>query len=153
MKWNEIKTQSDVDYLMKEFGGFHDSCIREAHIWTDTWVNPDLSMSISSELDVSMRLHIQRQYRDPIAIELFFEEITRINLVPAPENCDAVIISTTIIFSNGLIYWATVDNWNPDNIDYNDNTWISAKKLKWRKVDDWIGPILQYGLKEANGNK
>ncbi len=152
MKWNEIKKQSDVDYLMKEFRDFHDSCIREAHIWTATWVNQDLSMSISPELDVNMRLHIQRQYTDPIAIELFFEELTRFNLVPAPENCDAIIITTTMIFRNGLIYWATVGNWDPEKIDCNDYTWISAKKLKWRGIDNWIGPTLQYGLKETNGN-
>jgi len=48
---DEIKTQSDIDALMKRFGGFHDSCIREAHIWTGYWVSPDFSMSVSQDLD------------------------------------------------------------------------------------------------------
>lgn len=148
MEWHEIKTQSDTDYLMERFGGFHDGCIREAFIWTETWVNSDLSMSISPKLDVSMRLHIQRQYRNPMAIELFFEEVTRINIVPKPENCDATILAATIVVRDGLIYWSPFRNWDPSMVDSNVETWVCAKKLKWREVDHWIGPSLQYGFKK-----
>lgn len=152
MNWHEIKSQSDADHLMERFGSFHDGCIREVHIWTDTWVNPDLSMSISPGLDVSMRLHIQRQYRNPMAIELFFEKVTRFNLVPTPENCDSIIIAATMIVRDGLIYWAPLGNWDHTIANCDNDTWVSGKKLRWREVDNWIGKNVHYGFKnEING--
>jgi hypothetical protein len=82
MEWEEIKTQADANALMEVFGNFHDSCIREAHLWTDHWVSPKLSMSCCGHLDNKIRFLIQRQYKNPSAIELFFEHVTRFNLVP-----------------------------------------------------------------------
>jgi hypothetical protein len=145
MSWKEIKTQADADDLMARFGGFHDGCIREAHIWTDSWVSPDLSMSVGINLDTRVRFHIQRQWKDPMAIELLFEEVIRFNLAPSPENCDSTIIYATLIVRDGSILWAPTGNWDHDHPDCNFYTWISARKLKWREVDSWIGEKLRYG--------
>ncbi len=38
MDWNKIQTESDIKAIMELFGGFHDCCPREAHIWTETYV-------------------------------------------------------------------------------------------------------------------
>ena len=148
MNWQEIKTQADADALIVRFDGFHDSCIREAHIWTDSWVSPDLSMSVGVNLDTRVRLHIQRQWKNPMAIELLFEEVTRFNLAPSPEDSDSIINYVTMIVLDGSIYWASARNWDPDNPDCNSYSWISARKLKWREVDGWLGEALQYGPKE-----
>ena len=45
--WQALTSQADLDQLMNIFGGFHDGCIREAHAWTEHFVNPGLSMSCS----------------------------------------------------------------------------------------------------------
>ena len=59
MEWNEIKTQSDADELMDQFGGFHDACIREGHFWTGTYVSEDLSMAPGIGLETNIKFHIQ----------------------------------------------------------------------------------------------
>ena len=147
MDWSEINTQADADALMTVFGGFHDACIREAHLWTDHWVSADLSMSCSGDLDNRIRLLIQRQFVNPSAIEMFFEEVTRFSLVPTPENYDSVIFEATLLVRDGSVFWSPEGNWNPEDPDRDAVTWISARCCRWRAVD-WMGEPLHYGPKD-----
>jgi hypothetical protein len=149
MEWKKINTQADANAFMDIFGGFHDGCIREAHLWTDHWVSNDLSMSCPGDLDNRIRFLIQRQFKNPSAIELLFEEVTRFNLVPTPENYDSIIYEATLLIRNDNIYWSTDRGWSPDAANRDARTWISAKKLRWREVD-WLGEDLRYGPNEKN---
>ncbi|HEV2969970.1 MAG TPA: hypothetical protein VGY55_08265 [Pirellulales bacterium] len=142
MDWKEIKSQADADALMGVFGGFHDSCIREAHLWTGHWVTPELRMRCVS--DNHLRVLFQRQFTNPSAIELIFEYVTRFNLVPAPENYDSIILAATLIVRDGDIFWSPVDDWTRAKLNNDEFTWVSAKKLRWREVD-WLGKELRYG--------
>lgn len=144
MDWKNISTQDDADRLMKIFGEFHDACVREAHLWTDHWVDRDLRMACGYNLDNRIRFLIQRQFQNPSAIELLFDEVTRLNLVPSPENYDSIIFDATILVQEGTIYWSLEGGWRPDRLDRDDATWVSAKKLCWREVD-WLGEELHYG--------
>jgi hypothetical protein len=144
MEWEEIKTQANADVFMEVFGNFHDSCIREAHLWTDHWVSRDLSMSCSGHLDNKIRFLIQRQSTDLSAIELIFEYVTRFNLVPSPENYDSIIFDATLLVQDGNIFWSPESDWSPEKQNRDEFTWVSARKLRWRKVD-WLGEELRYG--------
>jgi hypothetical protein len=142
-----VATQADADALMDLFGDFHDGCIREAHLWTDHWVAPDLSMSCPGHLDNRIRFLVQRQFRDPSAIELLFEEVTRFNLVPAPENSDSIIDSASLLVQGGVILWSPDEYWKPDDPRRDDSTWIAAGKLYWHEVA-WLGEDPRYGPRE-----
>jgi hypothetical protein len=144
MDWNEVKTPADAAALIKVFGGFHDACIREAHLWTEHYVRSDLHMTCSPGLDNRIRILIQRQFKNPSAIELLFENVTRFNLVPTPENYDSIILAATLLVQDSNTFWSPVGDWTPDQPDRNEFTWISAKKLRWRDVD-WLGKKLWYG--------
>jgi len=133
--------------LMRLFGDFHDNCIREAHLWTGHWVSSDLSMVCPAHLDTRIRFLIQRQFEGPSAIELLFEEVTRFNLVPSPEDYASIIFSATLFVEDGLIFWSPEGNWRPNDPERNDSTWISARTLRWREVP-WLGEELRYGPKE-----
>ena len=146
MDWKKIETQGDADMLMELLGHFHDSCIREAHLWTSHWVSPTLSMSCSGDLDTRISFLIQRQFKNPSAIELLFEEVTRFNLVPTPDNYDSIIYSATLLVKDKIIFWSPEADWNPAEPKRDDDTWISAMKLSWREVD-WLGEDLRYGPK------
>ena len=144
MKWEQIKTQADADSLMDVFGNFHDSCIREAHLWTEHWVSPELSMSCPGHLDNRIRFLIQRQFNNPSAIELCFEYVTRFNLVPSPENFDSSISSATLLVQDGSVFWSPEGDWRPEKSSRDEFTWVSARALRWRVVD-WLGEELRYG--------
>jgi len=152
MNWNWIKTQADADALMERFGDFHDGCVREAHFWTDHWVSHDLAMSCPGNLDNRIRFLVQRQFRNPAAIELLFEEVTRFHLVSAPENYEAIIFSATLAVRDGTVFWSPDGDWSPDSPRRDDCTWISANHLRWREVD-WLGEELHYGPKEQDSTE
>lgn len=147
MEWKDVKTQADADALMEVFGDFHDSCIREAHLWTEHWVSPELYMSCAPHLDNKIRFLIQRQFKNPSAIELLFEEVTRFNLVPSPENRESIILAATLLAQGGNVLWSPEGDWDPDKASRDNYTWVSAKKLRWREVD-WLGNELRYGPKD-----
>jgi hypothetical protein len=150
MDWKEIKTQAEADTLMAIFGDFHDGCLKEAHLWSDHWVSPDLSMSCPGNLDNRIRLLVQRQFKNPSAIEMLFEEeVTRFNLVPTPENYDTIIFSATLLVRDGSVFWSPDEDWRPDKPGRDESTWISARRLRWREVP-WMGEKLRYGPKEED---
>lgn len=145
MNWIPLTTQVELDALLLRFGNFHDGCIREAHIWTETYVMEDLKMHPPGHLDTRIRLLVQRQWRDPSAIELLFEEVTTFHLVPPPENYMDIILDATLILEGDTIYWANWDPWHPSAPNRDQGTWIGARKLSWRDASDWMGPDLRYG--------
>ena len=98
MSWSVIKNQGDAASFMTLFGGFHDGCLREAHLWTGHWVPKDLSMTCSDSLDNCIRILVQRQFKDPFAIELLFGEVARFNLVPSPKTTNLSFLKTSFWF-------------------------------------------------------
>jgi hypothetical protein len=100
MSWNELRSEEDIETLMAAFGGFHDSCIREAHLWTGHAVHDDLSMSV--EPWVCARILIQRQFRNPSAIELLFAGVMDFLLTSPPLNYDADIYEAELTLEEGF---------------------------------------------------
>ncbi len=149
MTWVEVTNQADLDGLMNTFGAFHDACIKEMHLWTESYVDSDLFMSCPPHLDTHVRLLIQRQFEDPSAIELLFDEVRRINVVPSPDNYDSIIFDATLLFTEDVFYWADAGRWLPDQEDSMNTTWIAANKLKWRDASEWMGEELRYGPQET----
>ncbi|MEE8106718.1 MAG: hypothetical protein V3T86_14390 [Planctomycetota bacterium] len=141
MTWHQIHQQEHADALMRVFS-FCDACLREVHLWTGHWVSKDLSMSCDSENRI--RLLVQRQCRNPSAIEMLFEEVTRFNLVPPLLSQDSIIDGAVLLVREGTVYWSPDDEWSPDLAARDESTWLSAKKLRWREVD-WLGEQLRYG--------
>lgn len=143
--WNELRSQSDLDGLLRLFGGFHDGCLREAHVWTEHFVTPDLHMHCSPELDTAARLLIQRQAHSPSAVELLFEQVTMLHLKPSPPNYDSIIFGATLLCRDDTFYWSDTEDWHPEQEGSSDATWIGCKKLSWRDASEWMGAELRYG--------
>lgn len=143
MEWRQVRNADDIEKVMKVFGYFHDSCLKELHMWSEHFVDNKLSMNVSSGLDHRVRILFQRQARNPSAIELMFEQVTEMHILPSPENYDSIICSASFIFEEGLFYWAADSSWKPENME-KKVSWISSKAVKWRDVSDWMGGELRY---------
>jgi hypothetical protein len=146
MEWKELKDNNDIDNFIDAFGGFHDSCLKELYMWTESYVDENLSMGMSADLDTNVRILFQRQCSNPSAIELLFEGVTQFHIVPSPINHDRIIYEAKLILHEGLFYWAVGDEWEPNNFNQGTNSWISARNLKWRDVSLWMGKRSRYGL-------
>lgn len=106
MEWKKLQNTDDVENMLKIFGYFHNSCLKELHMWNEHFVDDDLSMSVSGYLDHKVRILFQRQARNPSSIELMFEQATQMHVLPGPENYDSIIHKATFLFQSGLFYWA-----------------------------------------------
>ncbi|MFF2589135.1 hypothetical protein ACFVSS_14775 [Peribacillus butanolivorans] len=148
MNWIELKEESDIKDLLERLGYFHDGCLREMHMWTGTYVNEDFSMTVPGELDTNVKMLFQRQYSNPSAIELLFESVTGIHIIPTPENYDSIIRDAIILKSDDNFYWADDYNFQPEKGIENGVSWIAAKKLKGREANDWMGKQNRYGENE-----
>lgn len=148
MTWNALSSQSDLDALLKLFGGFHDGCLHEAHIWTEHSVDSEMRMSVSGDLDTRVRLLIQRQWRDPSAIELLFEQVVTFHLQPSAANYDSIIYEATLLHDGDTFYWADEGGWSPMGEARDRCIWIAGKRLSWRDASRWMGPELHYGAAE-----
>ena len=145
MSWIEVSSQADLDALMDTFGRFHDGCLKEMHMWTESYVDKDLSMSCPFHLDTHVRLLIQRQFETPSAIELLFDGVMHINVAPSQDNYDSIIFDATLLFQDSIFYWADVRNWSPNQEDSASATWIGGSNLKWRDASEWMGESMRYG--------
>jgi hypothetical protein len=152
MTWIEVTSQADLDRLMDTFGDFHDGCLKEMRLWTETFVQPNLSMTIGMGWDYHAHFLFQRQWNNPSAIEIGFDEIRSINIVPSPPNYDSSIFGATLILKDDIFYWAETGNWRPDDPVCNEITWIAANKLKWRDASEWMGETMRYGPQEQTEN-
>lgn len=76
MEWVEIKGNDDIKGLLELFGYFHDSCLKELMMWTDSYVDHNRSMSVGLGLDTKMQMLFHRQFNNPSAIEILFEQVT-----------------------------------------------------------------------------
>ncbi|SDN62516.1 hypothetical protein [Alkalicoccus daliensis] len=152
MKWNKINNFTDIENFMDFFGGFHDSCLKELYMWTEAFVDEDLSMSMSSELDTCVRVLFQRQVLGPSAIELLFKGVTHFHIHPRAEDQDSIIYGAKLLLKEGQFYWAESEEWQIDQPFLYPISWISAKELHWREVSLWMGKEQRYGVMNNEEN-
>ena len=148
MSWIDLKEDSDIKDLLERFGYFHDGCLREIHMWTGTFVDENLSMTVPGELDTNVKMLFQRQYSDLSVIELLFEGVTGIHITPTPEGYDSIIYDAIILKSKNHFYWSDDYDFQPEKEIENGVSWIAAKKLKWREANGWLGKQNRYGNNE-----
>lgn len=146
MNWNKINSSTDIENFMDLFGGFHDSCLKELYMSTETFVDEDLAMSMSVNLDTCVCILFQRQDRDPSAIELLFKGVTHFHIQPRAEDQDSIIYGAKLVLEEGRFYWAEDEEWQINHPFLHPVSWISAKELYWRDVSPWMGKEQRYGV-------
>lgn len=139
IKWNAVKTDEDIKNVLDHFGHFHDACLKEAKYISGSYVNENYSMKPIDDLR-QVNIIIQKQNRIHSVIEFQFEGIERLNIVPAEANYDSIISGVLLELRDGYIYFADYGI-NIDELEkYSSRiTWIKAKRLKWREVNQYIG--------------
>ncbi|MBM4040078.1 MAG: hypothetical protein FJ290_16360 [Planctomycetes bacterium] len=155
MEWLKLESQADLDALMRRCGRFHDGCFREAHVWTETYVDQG-SMACAINLDTHVRALFHLGAEQPSAIELRFDEVLLFRTMPSPDNCDSVISSATFSLEEGIFHlkvylcglpvtgkpntWLWVRRGAPDAPDIH----IASRRVAWRDASEWMGETLRY---------
>jgi hypothetical protein len=81
MEWKRVATQSDAEALLEVFGGFHDGCLHELHLWSGYSVNAEYTMRCATDDGLGIRILVQQQFDSPSVIEMLFSGVRRINVV------------------------------------------------------------------------
>lgn len=117
-EWNYILTQADADDFMKSFAGFHDSTLEKIN-YSET----EGSTTANAIFDNSGWFGV---------VELCFEGVQMLKIMPATENCSREFFEASLIVENESIFWADAYMEKPN--DSYEGSIIKALNLKWRKL-------------------
>lgn len=135
MKFITINNNDDIESFMIEFNRFHDSCIKEIKYVSSSNVDAKRAMRPFDD-DNYLIIVFQSQIAKNGVIELRFDKLGRLNLKPREEGYDSIIFEASLIKHNDLYYWSEWANFDPDENNDSIGTWVSAKKISWRALDE-----------------
>lgn len=118
VEWNYIHTQADADSFMKMFAGFHDSTLEKIN-----YSESNSSTKVNAIFDNSGWFG---------TVELCFEGIQIMKIMPATENFSREIFEASLIVENETVFWADAYMDRPDYLY--KGSMIRALNLKWRKL-------------------
>jgi len=130
--WNDVKNQDGLDVLLETYGGFHDSCIKEIHYISGAYVTENLYMQPMNNLN-SLRIVFQRQYLNPMEIEVEFNGLVKLNLEPANTSYTCEILDVSFFFENDMVYWGDSFLFETQRNEY-AGIWLQAAEVRWRIV-------------------
>lgn len=147
MDWTRLTGDDDLARFLELVSDFHDSCLREIHIWGGAYVAAeDLGMFQPLGWDVSATVVVQRQDRSLPVVELWFGQVVGLGVSPVPPGYSHEITLATLVIRDGTFYWGTAGGWDPSHDPRPaDFTWVAAYELRWRARPDWLGSALRYG--------
>lgn len=117
-EWNYVLTQEDADAFMKTFVGFHDSTLEKIN-YSET----NGTATANAIFDNSGWFGV---------VELCFEGIQILKIMPAIENCSREFYEASLIVENESVFWA--DSYMEKPNDFYEESIIKALNLKWRKL-------------------
>ena len=117
-EWNYVLTQEDADAFMKVFAGFHDSTIEKIN-----YTEADGTSTANIVFDNSGWFG---------AVELCFEAIQMLKIIPATENYSRELYEASLIVEKESVFWA--DSYMEHPNDSYEGSIIKALNLKWRKL-------------------
>jgi hypothetical protein len=158
--WNELTSAEAINRLIVGFGGFHDACLREISVATETYVGEGMAMSCPSNLDTSVLLFFQRDAGPVSAVEIHCREVTGLHLKPSAEGCDSIIMGGAIGLAQGAVRLAVNFIAGPMRAVPNSRVYIpgrsfeqpdlevTARSMVWRPLENSLGRVRRYRPQE-----
>lgn len=140
-EWKIINSKEEADELSDLYCNFHDGCLKE--IWFSSGAHLKRNFTISAISNPIARFLIQRPWPNPRVIEIEFTEIVQINIKPEGDDVFIEILDTRLYFEDGIFFWS-VQGYQINDEDKDKYTWIAAKKVRWRVVEELIGEETVY---------
>lgn len=132
--WNEIQNNDDLSQFLNAVNYFHDSCIREMKYISGAYINDDLYMYPLNDSRI-LSVVIQRQSEKYSTIEMEFQKLKYLKLMPVDENYTCEILGATMFFKDHYIYWCDSADLSENDLEGYVGTLICASKLRWRSVN------------------
>jgi len=139
---------------MDATGQFHDGCLREMHLSTETFFDDQGYMHAPGHLDSRARLRFQVCAREIADVELEFHEILSLVIAPTAENADSILNSASVECVAGVVKfraWCVglplVSEPNSVSTAAPEEPFIeiTSRKLAWRSTGETYSQELRYG--------
>lgn len=133
--WKEVSTLDELNAFLDLVGGFHDGIVKEVHWLNRDHVWEDLKM-LPYRLS-SVRMLVQRQWKNPSAVEMMFDDVYRLHL------------DWQFVFASE----ASTET-APPGFGWDDRTLLVLKmelnevafgSMRWRDASEWMGPEPRFG--------
>lgn len=121
--WRNVHNQADADQLMEIVGGFHDSIIVQIRYEGDGYCDHRQWMGFTYDRRLVVRLDSQCTPQETPAIELAFDGLEELQLLPDPVECTAIILKGELRVRDDSVC-----------LKLNSDTRICAAALRWRLV-------------------
>lgn len=160
--WIALDSQQAVDDFGDRFGDFHDACLREVSLATETYVDEQGGMACPGHLDTSALLFFQSQNQSLPPIEVRCTGVTLFVLRPTAENCDSIIQSGRITLADGrsrlsVSFLGGPLIGPPDSVmllptrSHEDpDLEVVAQSMAWRPLEAALGDQLRYRTAELH---
>jgi len=124
--WNYIEKQRDIDFILEQTSGFHDSVLKNLNYVSGAYVDDENQMHGNDDVrQITMRFDSQWCN----SIEMIFEGVISLNLRPYPEQSFSFLFDASLIIQDEIIFFAD----SRDALDKSyDGTWIESYGLRWR---------------------
>src|SRR5438105_4100888 len=154
--WIALTSERAVQELLQQFDGFHDGCLREVSLATETYVDERGAMACPGHLDTSALLYFQSQNRSLSAIEFRCDGVTAFRLRPTAEGCDSIVSSGTIdlqaescriavrFVGGPLSGPPNTGVWLPARSPDDPDLEVVARRIEWRAIDNAFGDRPRY---------
>ena len=143
MDYIELKNNKDIEKLMQKFNWFHDSCIKELQYYSGGYVGEDGSMYPFNSARC-VKVIFQSQDTNAGVIELKFDGIKKLNLIPRNEEYDCIIYSASLEKIGNIFYWSEWGDFEIEDLTKEEGTWVSAEKVSWRTLKNAYGNKKRY---------
>ena len=149
--WNDIKNDEDIQSLMTEYCGFHDSCIVSMNYSSGAYVDENNAMGNGEIYEHTLLMTLNSQICK--TIELLFNGVRKCSIVGWEDNYFCDIFGAYIGFNKDLlgktrddrlIVWSDYESFDP--AEYRERelisqsghncTYVIAEKLFWRYKQD-----------------
>lgn len=124
--WNYIECEKDIHNLMKIFNGFHDSVLRDLNYISGSG-KCEKGMIVTDNIrQVTMKF--DSDWSD--SIEIVFEGVLVLNLIPARDNYTSDLFSATIMIKDETILFYN-DEVDSEQTNY-EGTWVKSLGMRWK---------------------
>lgn len=127
-----LETNEDIEMFKEKVSYFYDSVLKEIHYESGSTRDYKSNSLHPFDTLAEVKMIFESQSNKGKIIELIFEHVERLNLVPTSLNYDSLFDNPSIFFYEDFIYFSRYENdvLKLDKSSY-ENTWLKARTAKY----------------------
>lgn len=130
--WNYIESQSDIDKLMEEYHGFHDSVLKElSYVSGDYYDKEKHGTHLSAAGSKQIRILFDSEWEGQIEIIMLAPRI--VHLIPGEENFLSILYDASIFIQNRMVHF--YDSYTEEIPNEYTGTYFVAMGMMWRHTE------------------